>query len=250
MSDPVHVQVVLEGPVLRIVIDRPAKKNALTLAMYTAMAEALEQAAANADLRAVLFTSSSGAFTAGNDLGDFLKVPPTSGDTPVVRFLRALMACPLPVVAAVDGAAVGVGVTMLLHCDLVVATDRARFSMPFTKLGLVPEAASSFLLPALVGRQRASAWLLLGQPFDAAEALAAGLVGRVVAPDQLAAVTDGLLAELAALPPQAMRQTKQLIGDGTRAATQAAFDRELGIFVERLRSPETFAAITAFMTKR
>jgi len=150
----------------------------------------------------------------------------------------------------VDGVAVGLGTTMLLHCDFVIASDRARFLMPFTKLGLVPEAASSLLVPALFGRQRAASWLLLGRSIDAKEALAAGLVMNVVTPDELAGAGDALVAEIAALPQEALRMSKRLIRRGLEAAVKETMAEEAVAFVERLRSPETMAALMAFNTKR
>ena len=240
----------LRGIVLRIAINRAAKKNALTLAMYQLLTAALQQAAADDRVCSVLLVGAPGVFTAGNDLGDFMQQPPTSSDTPVIHFLKALIAMEKPVVAAVDGAAVGVGTTMLLHCDHVIASDRARFHMPFTKLGLVPEAASSVLIPALVGRQRASAWLLLGRPFDVHEAMAAGIVNRIVPAAELEAAAEAVGVEIAALPRDAVLLTKKLITQGMRAAVDETLERELQIFMQRLQSPETAAALSAFLTKR
>ena len=240
----------LRGTVLRIAINRAAKKNALTLAMYQLLTAALQQAAADDRVCSVLLVGAPGVFTAGNDLGDFMQQPPTSSDTPVIHFLKALIAMEKPVVAAVDGAAVGVGTTMLLHCDHVIASDRARFHMPFTKLGLVPEAASSVLIPALVGRQRASAWLLLGRPFDVHEAMAAGIVNRIVPAAELEAAAEAVGVEIAALPRDAVLLTKKLITQGMRAAVDETLERELQIFMQRLQSPETAAALSAFLTKR
>ena len=240
----------LRGTVLRIAFNRANKKNALTMAMYDLLTAGLAQAASDAKVRSVLFVGSPGIFTAGNDIGDFMQHPPMSEDTPVVRFLNALMSFDKPIVAAVDGPAVGIGTTMLLHCDLVLATERARFHMPFTKLGLVPEAAASVLVPALVGHQRAVAWLLLARPFDATEALAAGLLDRVVAPDELEAAADALGAEIAALPAESVRLTRQLLKMGMRSLVDEAKQRELTLFMQRLTAPETMEAFAAFMSKR
>ena len=240
----------LRGTVLRIGINRAAKKNALTLTMYEQLTAGLRAAAADDRVRSVLLAGSPGVFTAGNDLGDFMKHPPTSSDTPVIHFLKALIGMEKPVVAAVDGAAIGVGTTMLLHCDHVIASDRARFHMPFTKLGLVPEAASSLLIPALVGRQRASAWLLLGRPFDVQEAMAAGIVNRIVASADLDAAADAVGAEIAALPKDAVLLTKKLITHGMRAAVDDTLERELQVFMKCLQSPDTAAALSAFLSKR
>ena len=218
--------------------------------MYEQLTAGLRAAAADDRVRSVLLAGSPGVFTAGNDLGDFMKHPPTSSDTPVIHFLKALIGMEKPVVAAVDGAAIGVGTTMLLHCDHVIASDRARFHMPFTKLGLVPEAASSLLIPALVGRQRASAWLLLGRPFDVQEAMAAGIVNRIVASADLDAAADAVGAEIAALPKDAVLLTKKLITHGMRAAVDDTLERELQVFMKCLQSPDTAAALSAFLSKR
>jgi enoyl-CoA hydratase/carnithine racemase len=238
------------GSVMRITLNRVAKKNALTLAMYDQLTAGLTAAGSDDEVHSVLIAGAPGVFTAGNDLGDFMQQPPTTSDTPVFRFLQALIGFDKPVVAAVDGPAVGVGTTMLLHCDHVLATERARFHMPFTRLGLVPEAASSLLLPALVGRQRASEWLLLGRPFDAHEAVSAGLVNRIVPSAELEAASEAVGAELAALPKGAVIATKRLIGQGMRAAVGEALEREAQVFMQRLQAPETMAAFTAFMMKR
>ncbi|MEO6950747.1 MAG: enoyl-CoA hydratase-related protein [Polyangia bacterium] len=240
----------LRGTVLRIAFNRANKKNALTMAMYELLTAALAQAASDDKVRSVLFLGSPGVFTAGNDIGDFMQHPPTSEDTPVVRFLTALMSFDKPMVAAVDGPAVGIGTTMLLHCDVVLASDRARFHMPFTKLGLVPEAAASVLVPALVGRQRAAAWLMLSRPFDVKEAHAAGLVSRIVAEAELDAAAEEIGAEIAALPAEAVRLTRQLLKAGTASLVDEAMKRELVLFRERLTAPETMEAFMAFMSKR
>ncbi len=238
------------GTVLRIAFDRANKKNALTMAMYELLTAALAQAGADDHVRSVLFAGSSGVFTAGNDIGDFMQHPPTSEDTPVVRFLNALMSFDKPIVAAVDGPAIGIGTTMLLHCDVVLASERARFHMPFTKLGLVPEAAASVLVPALVGRQRAASWLMLARPFDVEEAYTSGLVTRIVPSGELEAAAEAVGSEIAALPREAVRLTRQLLKEGTAALVDAAKKRELQLFMERLTSPETMEAFAAFMMKR
>ncbi len=241
----------LRGTVQRIAMNRVAKKNAITVAMYEQLTTALVAAGTDDRVRSILIVGAPGIFTAGNDLMDFAQRPPElGGDSPVSQFLRTLVGYAKPVVAAVDGAAVGIGTTMLLHCDHVIATERAKFHMPFTKLGLVPEAASSFLVPALVGRQRASQWLLLGRPFDVHEALAAGIVSKLVASAELDAAVEAVGAEFAALPAQAVIATKRLILEGTRAGVTGAMERESIEFAARLRSPEAMAAFTAFMTKR
>jgi enoyl-CoA hydratase/carnithine racemase len=245
-----HIVTEIRGAVLRVAMNRPEKKNALTLEMYEQLCAAFDRASKSDDVRALYITGAPGVFTAGNDLGDFMKRPPGDADSPVARFLATLVTFDKPLVAGVDGPAVGLGTTMLLHCDLALATDRARFTLPFTKLGLVPEAASTFLLPRLVGRQRASAWLMLAQPFDAKEALDAGLVYRVVAPAELDQAGEQLAQQMAAMPREALRLTKSLLRQGTEDAVRAAMTREAAVFVERLKAPETAQAIMDFMTKK
>jgi enoyl-CoA hydratase/carnithine racemase len=240
----------MRGATLRVAMNRPEKKNALTLDMYERLIAAFAQASADDAVRVLVITGAPGVFTAGNDLGDFMKSPPTGADSPVSRFLQTIVEFDKPLIAAVDGVAIGLGTTMLLHCDQVIATDRARFHMPFTKLGLVPEAASSVLFPALVGHQRAASWLLFAQPFDAKEAHGAGLVSRVVAPNELEQVADALAVEVAALPKEAVRLTKRLLKQGMAAAVKEALAREGALFMERLGSPETMEALMSFMTKR
>lgn len=231
-----------------IIIDRPAKRNAITVAMYAAMADAIEAASADASVRVVTIAANGGLFTAGNDIGDFMSVRGDDPDMPVFRFLRAISTCPKVVVAAVAGLAVGIGTTMLLHCDLVLATADARFSLPFVDLGLVPEAASSLLLPRLIGRQRAALHLILGDPFDAKTALGYGLVTEIVDGDpreRLAAITK----RIAEKPPEAVAITKRLLArtDGDVATRMA---EEGALFGERLRSAEAVEAFTAFFEKR
>lgn len=234
---------------MEIRLQRPEKRNAITAAMYAALADALARAADEAAIRAVLISGEGEAFTAGNDLRDFLARPPQAEDGPVFRFLRAVATAPKPLVAAVQGAAVGIGVTMLLHCDLVVAAANARFSLPFVNLGLVPEAASSLLLPRLVGHQRAAEMLLLGEAFDAEAARACGLVNRVVAEGDLIDAARTLAGALAARPPEAVRLAKALLkGDGAAVAGRMA--EENRHFRERLKSAELREAVAAFFEKR
>jgi enoyl-CoA hydratase/carnithine racemase len=237
------------GTVTTLRFNRPEKRNALTVAAYEALAEALDRARDDEAVRVVLFAGAGGAFTAGNDILDFAERPPSGEGSPVFRFLEALVEFPKPVVAAVDGPAVGVGTTMLAHCDLVVASSRARFRLPFVDLGLVPEAASTVLLPLTVGRARAARWLLLGEAIDAGAALEAGLVSEVVEPEGLEARARALCEALAGKPPEALRQTKHLLRAGWRDAVRAALAREGAAFVERLRSPEAARAFAAFLTR-
>jgi enoyl-CoA hydratase/carnithine racemase len=236
--------------VLRIQLNRPAKKNALTTGMYRAFAEALRGAESDSDVRAILVHGAPDAFTAGNDLQDFLANPPQGPESPVLVFLDAVTHVDKPLVAAVNGVAVGIGTTMLLHCDLVYAGQDARFALPFVNLGLCPEAASSFLLPALVGYQRAAELLLLGEPFDAAKAHAIGLVTEVVPNDLALEAAEQAARKLAAKPPASVRLTKQLLKAQTKAMMEAALAEELRHFRERLVSAEAKEAFSAFLEKR
>lgn len=236
--------------VLRIEIARPDKKNALTQDMYRAMAEALASADADAAARVALIHGARDCFTAGNDLKDFLERPPHSEKAPVSDFLRQLPAFSKPLVAAVNGAAVGIGTTMLLHCDLVYAAPGARFQLPFVPLGLVPEAASSFLLPYIAGYQRAAELLMLGQPFGADKALAAGFVTEIVPEGELFERARAAALALVALPPAALRATKALMRKRFAARIAEAMEEEGAVFRERLASPEAREAMTAFFEKR
>lgn len=239
----------LQG-VLRVEIRRPEKRNALTAAMYARLAEVFEEAAGDAEIRVLLLHGQPGVFTAGNDLGEFLNDPPMNEDAPVFRFLAAFRDFPKPFVAAVSGAAVGVGTTMLLHCDLVYAGEGAQFQLPFVSLGLCPEAASSLLLPALVGHARAAEIILLGEPFGAAQARELGLVNEVL-PD--AALLDRALARarrLAAQPPAAVRLAKQLLKRSRAALVAETMAEEDRQFQTRLLSPEAKEAFGAFLGKR
>ncbi|WP_428486546.1 enoyl-CoA hydratase [Rhodopila sp.] len=237
------------GPVLEIVFNRPEKKNALTRAMYQATEAAFKRADEDASIRVVLLTGAGDTFTAGNDIKDFQGRATTDTPTPASPFLVALSGLAKPLVAAVNGAAIGVGTTMLAHCDLVIAARSARFVMPFTSLGLVPEAASSLLFPLLVGHQRASALLLLGEPMDAETAREWGFVNQVVADADLLATARGVASRLAALPPEAVRQTKALIKNGRRDVP-GRIEQELVLFHQRLHSPEAAEAFAAFVEKR
>jgi enoyl-CoA hydratase/carnithine racemase len=247
-----HILVERRDGVLSILLARPERRNAITVAMYAAMADAIESAA-DASIRLITLEGQGEDFTAGNDLGDFLQAmpPPDSGeDLPVWRLLRALAKNQVPIVAAVHGNAVGIGTTMLFHCDFVIAEQGSRFVMPFVDLGLVPEAASSLLFPRLAGRRRAARYLLLGEAFGADEALNMGLASHAVQKGELKAALEGLVAMLLAKPPEALRQTQALL---RREDTQAVLDRmelENGHFAERLQSDEVKAAIAAFFAAR
>jgi enoyl-CoA hydratase/carnithine racemase len=245
-----HVVTELRGTALHVTMRRPEKKNAMTLAMYDALTASIDRADRDEAVQVLVLAGQPGAYTAGNDLVDFMQNPPSGQESPVLLFIKALIRCKKPVVALVDGVAVGLGTTMLLHCDFVIATERARFLMPFTKLGLVPEAASSVLVPMLFGYQRAASWLLLGRSFGPEEALAAGMVMQVVKSEELASVGDALCAELAALPQTALRLSKQLVRRGLERAVKDAMTEEGVHFMERVRSPETAAVLMAFTQKK
>ncbi len=243
-----HIAVAREGKVLTITINRPEQKNALSHAMYAAIADALEQAQRDDGIRCVVITGAGDVFTAGNDMGDFAAGMP-EGKPPVTRFLEALRDSEKPVIAAVNGPAVGVGLTMLLHCDLSFASDTATFSAPFTKLGLVPEAASSLLVPASLGTAWANDILLAGRKLDAAEALKVGLVSRVFVREDLMTQTMDLARKVAALAPNATKASKRLIRGG-REAVKDQMLAEAEVFGAQLRSAEFAEAAAAFMEKR
>ena len=240
----------LEAGILSLTFNRPQKKNAFTGEMYEAAARALVEAESNDAVRVVVLTGSGGAFTAGNDLKDFLEHPPADEDSPVFRFLRALAHLSRPVVAGVDGVAVGIGTTLLLHCDYVAATERAVFSMPFVNLGLSPEGASSVLLPRVAGLALASELLMFGEPFDASTALRAGIINQVVPEASLAEVVQKRAAALAAKPVESLRLTKRLLREPLRATVDDALSREGTLFVQRLGSAEAREAFNAFLSKK
>jgi enoyl-CoA hydratase/carnithine racemase len=236
--------------VATIEIARPEKKNALTLAMYDAMTEALGAALADKAVRSVLITGQPGVFTSGNDLQDFLQRPPTGEDSSVIRFMRALLDCDKPVVAAVTGAAVGIGVTMLRHCDLVYVSDDAQLSMPFTALALVPEFASSFVMPQLSGHAKAAEVLLLGAPFTGAQAVTLGIATAALPAADVLAHARRVAERFNSLPAGAVRDAKRLMRAGSKDAIDRAMRAEAAVFVERLRSPEAKEAFEAFLQKR
>jgi len=236
--------------VLRIEIARPEKKNALTGAMYAAMSDALDAAERDPHVRVALIHGARDCFTAGNDLKDFLERPPHDEASPAFRFIQRIASFAKPLMAAVNGAAVGIGTTALLHCDLVYAAPGARFQLPFVGLGLVPEAGSSFLLPYIAGYQRAAELLLLGQPFGVDKALAAGIITEVVPEDELFEYARDAALGVAALPPAAVRETKALMKKRFAARTAEAMTEEGAVFRARLASPEAREAMTAFFEKR
>jgi enoyl-CoA hydratase/carnithine racemase len=249
MSD--HVRAEQDGAVLAITLARPDRRNAITLAMYDALAQAIEKAAADPSVRVISLNGEGQDFAAGNDLADFMDSSQREGgEIPVWRFLRALAACETPIIAAVHGNCVGIGTTMLLHCDLVVAEDGARFSLPFVDLGLVPEAASSLLLPRLAGRRLAARYLLLAEPFGVDDALAIGVISHRAGTGQLRQALADLIAALLAKPAEALRLTQGLLRHGARDEILERMKLESGLFTQRLASSEVKEAISAFFEKR
>lgn len=240
----------LEQRVLTLSLNRPERKNALTLAMYAALAELIASAEAEAEVRVIVLTGSDDFFTAGNDLLDFMNEPTIHPNHPVVRFIDALRQCKKPVVAVVRGHAIGIGTTMLLHCDLVYAADDARLQLPFVNLGLCPEYASSYLVPRLVGQQKAAELFLLGEVFSGADAETMGLVTKAVPWDELSEYARAKIARLAQQPPAAVRRSKALLRAGTQAALEASLSAEYAGFAEGLASEECKESVTAFFEKR
>jgi enoyl-CoA hydratase/carnithine racemase len=246
-----HVRVEKQGEVLSITLARPERRNAITVAMYAALADAIEGAAGNAEIRVITIRGEGQDFAAGNDLADFLQAAPRlHEEIPVWRLLRALATCETPIVAAVHGNCVGIGTTMLLHCDLVIADDSARFSMPFVDLGLVPEAASSLLFPEIAGRRRAARYLLLAEPFGVEEAIVIGLVSHRPETGALENKLQQIVSALLAKPPEALRQTQRLLRHGAGEDILQRMKMESSLFAERLQSAEVKEAIGAFFEKR
>lgn len=250
-----HIKTATLNGVATIEIARPEKKNALTAAMYQAMADALRAAADDAAVRAVLITGQPGIFTSGNDIEDFMARPPGQGgsdvaESPVFQFMRALLECDKPVVAAVTGGAIGIGTTMLLHCDLVYVSDEARLAMPFVGLGLVPEYASSLLVPQLMGPRRAAEKLLLGDPFTPEQAVDCGIANAVLPAGEVLNHARRMVERFNALPPGAVREAKRLMREPQRAEILKTIAAEGQIFAARLRSPEAMEAFQAFFQKR
>ena len=237
-----------EDALLHISFNRPEKLNALTRGMYAELARALDEAAGDFGIRAVVLSGEGGSFTSGNDIRDFMDDPPTSEDSTVAKFLSALLNFPKPLIAAVHGNAVGVGTTMLLHCDVVIAAPNTNFSMPFVSLGLVPEAGSSFLFPQLVGYQRAAKIFLTGEPFTADAALDMGLVAEIAA-DPLQCARE-IAEKIAEQPPQAVINTKALLKARNHDAVAAVMKAEFSLFAMALESDEAMAAFMKFMAKK
>ncbi|HUG21780.1 enoyl-CoA hydratase [Piscinibacter sp.] len=236
--------------VATIEIARPEKKNAITVDMYAAMSQALQAAQADAAVRAVLITGQPGIFSSGNDLEDFMQRPKQGMDSPVFQFMKALVSCEKPVVAAVTGAAIGIGTTMLLHCDLVYVSDEARLAMPFTSLGLVPEFASSLIFPQLAGHVKAAEKLLLGDPFTGQDAVDIGVANAVLPAGEVVNHARRMAERFNSLPPGAVRDSKKLMRRASVEKVLETIAVEGGIFSERLTSPEAREAFSAFFQKR
>lgn len=239
--------------VLTIRMNRADKKNALTQSMYVDLAVVLREAAVNTDVRVALITGSGDAFTSGNDIADFMKAGGFQGDhreLPVSRFMQALLDFPKPVVAAVNGPAIGIGTTLLLHCDLIYAGESSRLQMPFVNLGICAEFASSFVLPRLMGHPRAAELLLLGEPFNAQHARACGIVNAVLPDAEVLPHAQVRALQLASQPPGAVRTTKALLKRWERTQIEQAMHTEEDHFIPMLGQPEATEAMTAFMTKR
>jgi len=236
------------GTLLQISFNRPEKLNALTRGMYAELARALDEAAGDFGIRAVVLSGQGGNFTSGNDIRDFMDDPPTSEDSTVAKFLSAMLNFPKPLIAAVSGNAIGVGTTMLLHCDVVVASPGANFSMPFVSLGLVPEAGSSYLFPQLVGYQRAAKIFLTGESFTADTAMEMGLVAEI-ASDPLRCAIE-IAEKIAEQPPQAVINTKALLKARHHDAVAAVMRAEFSLFAMALESDEAMAAFMKFMSKK
>ena len=246
-----QIEVERDGAVTSIAINRPEKKNALTAHMYDALSQAVEEAEADAGVRVLLLHGKGDAFTAGNDLQDFMQKPwKGQAKPPAVRFINAVAHASKPIVAAVHGLVVGVGTTILLHCDLVYAAEETRFMMPFVNLGIVPEAASTVLLPLLIGRQRASELFMLGAPLAAQRAYEIGMVNAVLPVDKLLATAAEAAQALAAKPAAALRATKTLMRRHYQAEVDRALREEVEVISERLESAETREALAAFLEKR
>ena len=250
MSNEGRIGYDLRGRVAVVTMDRPERRNALTNALYEAFSAALRQAYDDANVRAIVLRGEGGAFTAGNDIEDFLAAPPAGTDSPVFRFLKTLMASPKPVIAAVDGPAVGIGATMLLHCDLVYATARASFQTPFINLGLCPEGGSSLLLTLLVGQRKATELLLLGERFDGETALRIAYVNELCEPDALLPRALERAEVLASKAPASLRLTRALVRGPWEALLEQVMLQESEDFRERVRSDEAKEAFSAFLQKR
>lgn len=240
----------VEAGVMTVTLNRLERKNSITAVMYGVMADALESANHDPAVRVVVIQGHETIFSAGNDIGDFLNKPPATPEAPVFRFLRGISSFPKPIVAAVSGPAVGIGTTLLLHCDLIYAGDNAAFSMPFVNLGLCPEAGSSFLAPQLMGYPRAAEALLLGEPFMAETALEMGLINRIVPPAEVNALAQRQALKLAAKPLTSLIETKRLMKKGHAGMVAERIAEEALSFGRLLQEPAAQEAFSAFMEKR
>ena len=248
MSDAVNIT--LRDGICHVAMARPEKKNALTAAMYGTMADALAAAEQDPAVRVILISGGGGSFTAGNDLADFLATPPMDDSAPVFRFIKGFSELEKPFVAAVEGVAVGVGTTLLLHCDLAYAATNARFALPFANLGLTPEAASSLLLPLRIGHARAAELLMLGEVFSAQTALDLGLVNALLPEGQVLDHAFERCRKLCTQPAASVRLTKQLLKRSQQALIAETMQVEAEVFRQRLVSPEAKEAFAAFFEKR
>jgi enoyl-CoA hydratase/carnithine racemase len=249
-SSSEHISIAQDDRVLRLRFNRPEKKNAITRDMYSTLATAIERANRDSGVRVIFIEGSSDCFTSGNDLSDFMNAPQTGPDSSVGRFLEVASTTPKPLMAAVTGIAVGIGTTLLLHCDLAYASESAQFNMPFVNLGLVPEFGSSLLLPQLMGQRRAAELLMFGERFDAATALELGVINEIF-PDET--IADDALArahQLGAQPPSALRQTKQLMKQAVLGDIAKQIEIESKHFAQMLTAPEAKEAFQAFLQKR
>jgi enoyl-CoA hydratase/carnithine racemase len=249
MTDAIQIE--RERGLLTLRLNRPDKKNALTRAMYAQLAKALNDADQDAEINAILITGSADCFTAGNDIADFLQQPPSSLDSPVFHFMLSLLDCRKPVIAAVAGAAVGIGTTLLLHCDLVYISRDARLRMPFVNLGLCPEFGSSLILPRLLGHAKAAEFLLLGEGFSGEQAAAWGIATEALGSGEAAlAKAREMALKFETLPTEAVRISKQLMKAPDRDLVRKVIEEEGALFTQRLRSPEALAALSGFMNRR
>jgi enoyl-CoA hydratase/carnithine racemase len=245
-----HIKTERRDRVLVLKIDRPDKKNAFTQAMYAAAADVIGHAAQDAQVRTLLITGVAGAFSAGNDIQDFLSAPLADADAPVLRFMRALSDFPKPVIAAVTGVAIGIGSTLLLHCDLVYVGQSARFQFPFVNIGICPEYASTYLLPRTMGHARAAELTFFGEPFTAETAREYGLVNAVLPDAEVESHALERATRLAQQPPNALRVTKKLLKRWTHETVREAIRIEAEHFAPMLRDKEALEALTAFLHKR
>lgn len=245
----INIKIIKNGSILELVLDKPERRNALNLEMYSALAEAFRTSEADESIRSILLYGEGGCFSSGNDLADFTQTQNfTTEDNPTLAFMRALTECPLPVVAAVEGLAVGIGTTLLLHCDLVYCKPDAVFKLPFVGLGLCPEYGASLLLPRVAGYVKAAEWLLLGEEFSAAQARGAGLINAMV--DEPITVAREQCEKFGYLPPTAVKTTKALLKKATQAELSQTMQDEIREFIKALQGREFSEAVTAFFEKR